>query len=49
MLYLIYEVLEIPRLETYMLYAKHNHPSTRYLWCRKSEDHIYNSDKNQHD
>ena len=49
MSYPLYDVLKIMWLGIHKSKSKHNHPSTRCLWCLKSKDHIHNYNINQHD
>ena len=49
MSYPIYDVLNITWLGIPELLSKHDHPSTRYLWCLNSKDHIHNYDMNKLD
>ena len=45
--YLIYDVLDIPWPEIRKSKLKHDHPSTRCLWCLKLKVHMYNHEMNQ--
>ena len=47
--YPIYDVLEIPWPGIRKSWSKHDHPSTRCLWCIRSKDHVHNRDINQPD